>query len=303
MYAVDAGNNRVEAFSAANTFTGSWGSTGSGDGQFQAPRAIAATSQGVYVADRTTNRVEKFTSTGAFVDTLDSSVDPALQLPIGLAISSAGLIYTSQQNGRIARYGETGAGGGGGGTLPPPQTGESANAVPVDGTVKVREPGSSRFELLNAGEQIKIGSIVDVRKGTVELTTASGGNSTQTANFFEGVFQLLQDKKKNPVTEVRLYGGNFKKACPKPRKASASAKKKSVRHLWGSGKGKFRTRGRYASAVIRGTEWRTDDRCDGTNVKVKEGSVTVRDLVKNKNVTVKAPKSYLAKAKALRKPR
>jgi hypothetical protein len=98
---------------------------------------------------------------------------------------------------------------------------------------------------------------------------------------------------------MELFGGSFA-GCPKSKRASASAKRKpstSVRHLWGSGNGPFRTQGRYASATIRGTTWDTDDRCNGTNVKVTTGSVTVRDLVKKKNVVVQAPKQYLAKAR------
>ena len=80
------------------------------------------------------------------------------------------------------------------------------------------------------------------------------------------------------------------------RLIASARKKKVVRQLWGIGKGNFRTKGKYASAAIRGTQWLTQDRCDGTNVRVTEGTVTVRDLVKKKNVAVTAPKSYFAAA-------
>ncbi|MEA2425883.1 MAG: hypothetical protein QOH13_2293, partial [Thermoleophilaceae bacterium] len=49
------------------------------------------------------------------------------------------------------------------------------------------------------------------------------------------------------------------------------------------------------TASIRGTTWLTDDRCDGTLIRVTQGSVTVHDLVKKKNVVVKKGQSYLAK--------
>jgi hypothetical protein len=52
-----------------------------------------------------------------------------------------------------------------------------------------------------------------------------------------------------------------------------------VRRLWGSGRGRFRTRGRYGAATVRGTKWLTLDRCDGTNVRVVRGKVSVQDLV------------------------
>jgi hypothetical protein len=106
--------------------------------------------------------------------------------------------------------------------------------------------------------------------------------------------------QKGAIAELRLVGGNFKR-CPRAAKGGAatlaSAKKgRSVRHLWGSGSGSFRTKGRVASATIRGTRWLTDDRCFGTLVKVTAGSVTVRDLVKKKARVLRARRSYFAAA-------
>jgi len=49
---------------------------------------------------------------------------------------------------------------------------------------------------------------------------------------------------------------------------------------------------------VRGTIWLTEDRCNGTLVRVRRGSVSVRDLVKRKTVIVKRGKSYFARAKA-----
>ena len=298
VYVVDGNNTtpRVERFDSNGVFQNSWGSAGSADGQFQQPNGVAASAAGVYVADGGNNRVEKFTSAGAFIDSLDQagSGDPGFSSPGGVAISSTGLIYVTQPGAfRVARYGETG-----GANLPPPQTGTSANAQPVNGTVRVKQPGSNQFITLASGQQIPIGSIIDVTKGTIDLTTTAGADQTQTARFFSGVFKLTQTKTANPVTELQLFGGNFKKLCPtkSSKKASVSRKRKLVRQLWGVGKGSFRTKGKYASASIRGTQWLTQDRCDGTNVRVTEGSVTVRDFAKKKNVVVTAPKSYLAAA-------
>ena len=74
--------------------------------------------------------------------------------------------------------------------------------------------------------------------------------------------------------------------------------KKPVRRLWGKGKGSFRTKGRYIAAATRGTWWLTEDFCDRSVVTVKEGAMTVRDLVKKKTVVVKAGKSYVARRSA-----
>ncbi|MGZ4331685.1 MAG: hypothetical protein ACXVXL_27240, partial [Solirubrobacteraceae bacterium] len=44
--------------------------------------------------------------------------------------------------------------------------------------------------------------------------------------------------------------------------------------LHASGHGKFRTKGRYAAATVRGTIWTTADRCDGTLVHAIKDTVT-----------------------------
>jgi ferric-dicitrate binding protein FerR (iron transport regulator) len=83
-------------------------------------------------------------------------------------------------------------------------------------------------------------------------------------------------------------------ACSK-RLDSASAGKKK-RKLWGSGKGKFRTKGKNASATVRGTIWLTQDTCASTLVHVKRGVVDVFDFIKHKHVSVKAGQTYVAHA-------
>ena len=88
-------------------------------------------------------------------------------------------------------------------------------------------------------------------------------------------------------------------SCPKAKKSAVTAAaKKKTRKLWGSGKGTFRTEGKYAAATVRGTRWLVQDYCDRTTVTVKEGVVSVRDNVKRRNVTVrKGGKPYTARKK------
>ena len=119
------------------------------------------------------------------------------------------------------------------------------------------------------------------------LTAAGGGGIT--AQF---VLRRARAAGK-PVIELRLTGGDFK-ACAK-RTAQSRNAGKTVRRVWAKGSGKFRTRGRYASGTVRGTDWLTADRCDGTFVKTRQGVVAVLDLVLKKTVLVKAGRSYLAK--------
>ena len=86
----------------------------------------------------------------------------------------------------------------------------------------------------------------------------------------------------------------------KPSKTKKKTKKKKrskkvVRHLWGSGKGKFRTKGRYIAATVHGTTWLTEDRCDGTRSFVQEGVIDARYLVKHKTIQLGAGQSYVAR--------
>ena len=183
---------------------------------------------------------------------------------------------------------------------PPPVVAKSVNVAPVSGKVFVRLPGGKKFiELLDA-EQIPVGSIVDVLKGRVALTSAQdlkGG--VETAEFYLGQFQIGQKKAARPITDLALVGGNFKVCGKSSRKSSlAGAAQKKIRQLWGQGKGRFRTKAKYASAAIRGTTWDLVDFCDGTLVKVAKGSVTVTDNVKKKTFALKAPKTYFAAATA-----
>ena len=172
--------------------------------------------------------------------------------------------------------------------LPPPVAGQSVNVLPKSGTVKVKLPGSKRFRTLAAGEQLPVGTIVDTRKGRITLFAAGG----QTADFYGGVFKIGQGKGAKPLTTLTLVE---KLSCAKPGKASAAAKKKRKRRLWGDGKGRFRTKGKYSAATVRGTKWLTEDRCDSTLTRVKQGRVAVRDFVKRKTVIVRAGKKYVAK--------
>ena len=95
----------------------------------------------------------------------------------------------------------------------------------------------------------------------------------------------------NPLTTLPLSGPL---ACPKKRFDRTAAGKKK-RKLWGSGKGHYRTKGKNASATVRGTIWLTQDTCAGTLVQVKRGVVDVLDFKRHKHVLVHAGHRYFAK--------
>ena len=182
-------------------------------------------------------------------------------------------------------------------TPPPPDTGlhpvngKLVVAEVQEGPVLVKKPGEKEFKALAEGEEIPVGSIVDATKGKVVLTTINGAGEEQSATFFGGKFLVQQNKGSGLVT-LTLKGGDFS-SCKK--KGQASASKRNGRSLWGSGKGNFKTKGNHGSATVRGTIWFTEDRCNSTFFKVKQGVVTVRDFDAGRTLKLPAGKSYTAK--------
>ena len=134
--------------------------------------------------------------------------------------------------------------------------------------------------------------------GRLRLTTALGRGRTNTADFYAGVFRIFQRRARNAYTTIRLEGGNFRSCRPGAAQSVdlAGASRKPIRRVWGRGKGRFTTRGRYSSATVRGTRWLTQDQCNGTLTRVVRGIVRVRDFRLRKNVLVRAGHSYLSKA-------
>ncbi len=177
-----------------------------------------------------------------------------------------------------------GAGGGG------PVFHKTVVVKAISGKVRVRRPGSNDFVDLTGSEGIPLGSTVDTLAGVVELTSVpKAGGKPQAGRFYEGVFKVTQP---GSVTNLAL---TEPLASCRGGGRSAAATKKKQRHLWGDGKGSFRTAGKYSSATVRGTKWLVKDSCAGTLTRVVRGTVTVRDKVRGKTVVVSAGKSYLAK--------
>jgi hypothetical protein len=181
-----------------------------------------------------------------------------------------------------------------------PELGQTLAAAPRAGDVLVRLPGSTRAVALNDAASIPVGSILDARKGTVALSSALPGDHTQTGTFHGGLFEVRQPAGARGMTELVLRG-------PQPScagagagagtaRAAAASARRPLRGLWGrDDHGRFRTRGSNSVATVRGTAWYVEDRCDGTLTRVSKGSVSVRDLRRERTVIVNAGKSYLAR--------
>ena len=176
--------------------------------------------------------------------------------------------------------------------VPPPVVGVSVNVAPVSGVVRVRVRGTSRFVALARLRNVPVGSELDVTRGRVRLTSAAGGGATQTGVFYQGRGIVRQARAGRPVTTLTVSGPL---ACPR-RSLSAEAAPPR-RRLWGNAKGRFSTQGRFASAAVRGTVWLTEDRCDGTLVRVASGVVEVRDKVRKRTIRLRAGQSYFARVR------
>ncbi|HEX6391261.1 MAG TPA: fibronectin type III domain-containing protein [Solirubrobacteraceae bacterium] len=186
---------------------------------------------------------------------------------------------------------------------PEPAFGETAVVAPVEGTVRIREPGSRRFVVLGAADAVPVGSLIHTRDGAVRLTSALPGGRTQSATFGDGLFQVRQSKTRKGLTDIVLRGGDFS-ACgsrssgARAGAAAVASRKRPRRRLWARDRGgRFRTHGRNSVATVRGTRWVTTDTCAGTRTSVTAGSVSVRDLRAKRTVVVRKGRSYLARGR------
>jgi hypothetical protein len=214
---------------------------------------------------------------------------------------------------------------------PPPVLGKSVDAAVVSGLVLVKLPNGKPlyasdiganlaspvtkgvgFVPLTEPRNLPSGTQVDARLGTIKLITATATRrKTQNGTFNGGLFSLTQDRRglTKGLTTLSLLEGAFSGApayssC-KARKASdrsspsasAALSSKVLQTLSASAKGKFRTRGKYSAATVRGTVWAMSDRCDGTLTTVKRHTVLVDDFVRHITVAVHAGHSYLARAR------
>ena len=177
---------------------------------------------------------------------------------------------------------------------PVPVLGRSVNVAVVNGTVLVRPKGQKRFHKLVGTELIPTGSTIDTRDGRVRLTSAVDTyGAVRTGEFWAGLFRVSQRRRTNAITELLLRGRLAN--CGKPS-ASAAAKRKKGRRLWGNGKGRFRTKGRRSSALVRGTKWLVYDQCDSSTYNaVRTGTVDVRDFRLKKTIRLRAGRIYIAR--------
>jgi streptogramin lyase len=190
--------------------------------------------------------------------------------------------------------------------------GDTVVASVVRGYVAVQRPGSTTFVPIAHATPLPMGSVIDADRGTVTIVTAlPGRRRSQTAQFWGGKFSIRQAE--SGMTDVYLTGGDFA-ACgraAKPKSARATVatthhrapaprarSHKPIRKLWGRDRhGAFTTHGTDSISTVRGTYWLTEDRCDGTLTRVRQGKVSVKDLKTGRHTLVRAGHRHLARAR------
>jgi hypothetical protein len=173
------------------------------------------------------------------------------------------------------------------------------------GRVLVKLRGKRHFVRLAVGELIALGATIDARHGSVLIQSATAQTPGELASgvFSGGIFVVTQPA--GATVTVLVLASSFKICLPKPsaHAAAAASKRKSstshkvVNQVFGNAHGQFSTRGHYATAADQGTSWRIADRCDGTQVAVSSGQVTVTDFVHHRTIVVTAGHHYLAHAR------
>jgi Ice-binding-like len=199
-----------------------------------------------------------------------------------------------------------------------PVVGVSVTLRPASGEVQILLPGAHAFVVLQTASSVPVGTVIDATHGKVLLTSAvNRAGGTKAGLFTGGRFVVGQANVARPLTKLRLVGGSFA-ACSRtgaPAHALIAARSakapivarsakvrpkhhKVVRQLWGDDNGgKFVTIGRTASAAVRGTIWLTQDRCDGTLIRVFRGQVLVHAASRRHDVLIGAGQSYFARAR------
>jgi len=178
-----------------------------------------------------------------------------------------------------------------------PTLGKTFDLAYVSGTLRYHLPGKPYTALPSGIRLVPLGTVVDATNGRARVIVESDAQGTlQEGEFYGGVFGVFQRPDPPAVAELQLGAGDFSSCATSSRKQARRSASKLIRHLWGDAKGRFRTKGRFASATVRGTEWLTEDLCLATRVTVARGTVGVLDFRRHTTTPVRAGQSVTVSA-------
>jgi DNA-binding beta-propeller fold protein YncE len=139
------------------TFLNSWGSYGSGSGQFDDPAGVAVSASGnVYVTDLENNRVEIFNSFGVYQSSFGSygSAGGDFAYPNAVAASGSGNVYVADtDNNRVEIFNSSGvyqSSFGSSGSAAGDFAYSEGVAVSGSGNVYVADSGNDRVDIFNS---------------------------------------------------------------------------------------------------------------------------------------------------------
>ena len=107
IYVSSIDENKVYKYTKFGTLITSWGSTGTGNGQFAGPFGITIDdSDNVYVTDRGNSRVQKFSFTGAYLSQFGSfgTGNGQFNNPAGIATDGSWLYVADESNNRVQKF-------------------------------------------------------------------------------------------------------------------------------------------------------------------------------------------------------
>ena len=198
------------------SFSGMWGTHGSGVGQFSDPHDIAVDSEGnVYAADTDNDRIQKFDPNGTFITKWGTSGSGNGQFswPVGIAIDNSGNVYVADvgnmriqkfdPNGTfITQWGTTGSGNGQFSWL-------SGVAVDNDGSFYVVDMGNNRIQKFDLnGTYITQWGAQGIRNG--QFNEPGGVAVDNAGNVYVADYGNSRIQKFNPngtfITKWGTYG-------------------------------------------------------------------------------------------------
>lgn len=160
---------------------------------------------------------------------------------------------------------------------------------------------SGRFGLLPIGQFARFGYRPRTGRepsvgARIYRLTAAGTAGANSGVFHGSTFTVAESRSARQPTTLRLPSDGFATCRARAGAHASGVSQRTIHRVRGSARGRFRTRGRYSAATVRGTGWSVSERCDGTLTHVESGKVAVRDFRRKRTIVLTAGQSYLARA-------